>query len=95
MLAVRCATHPDPSVQTSTATYQKWYSKMWKYAKAYFIDERGGWYPMLNAQNVRTDLHAAADHTGSPVKCYPSKTDYHPLAACWEVLRALEADASG
>ena len=45
---------------------------------------------MLDAANRRTDLHAKPGHTGPPVKCYPSKTDYHPLAACYEVLRTLE-----
>ena len=59
--------------------------------QAHFIDgERGGWYPMVNVDNTRVDTHAAPDHTGPPVKCYPSKTDYHPLAACYEVLRALK-----
>jgi mannose/cellobiose epimerase-like protein (N-acyl-D-glucosamine 2-epimerase family) len=72
--------------------YWRWYDRAWAYALDHFIDrERGGWYPMLNARNVRVDTHAAAGHTGTPVKCYPSKTDYHPFAACWEVLRALDA----
>ena len=55
--------------------------------------ERGGWYPMLNPDNVRVDLHAREGHTGPTIKCYPSKTDYHPLGACWEVLRALRSSA--
>ncbi len=44
---------------------------------------------MVNVDNARVDTHAAPDHTGPPVKCYPSKTDYHPLAACYEVLRVM------
>ena len=76
--------------RTGSAAYWEWYDKAWVYAKATFIDtERGGWYPMVNAANERVDTHAAPDHVGPPVKCYPSKTDYHPLAACYEVLRAL------
>jgi len=73
-----------------SAEYWGWYDTAWVYAQEHFIDgERGGWYPMVNVDNERVDQHAAADHTGLPVKCYPSKTDYHPLAACYEVLRAL------
>ena len=33
-------------------------------------------------------------HAGPPVKSYPSKTDYHPLAACFEVLRVIESSGS-
>ena len=69
--------------RTGKPSYWEFYRECWAYADAHFIDhERGGWYPMLNAANVRVDTHAAADHAGLPVKCYPSKTDYHPLAAC-------------
>ena len=76
--------------RTRKSSYWHWYDKAWSYALEYFIDkERGGWYPMVNADNVRIDTHAGPDHTGEPVKCYPSKTDYHPLAACYEVLRTL------
>ena len=46
---------------------------------------------MVNAQNERVDTHGPGieGYSGLPVKCYPSKTDYHPLAACFEVLRVL------
>ena len=78
---------------TGNALYWEWYDKAWQYALEYFIDkERGGWYPMVNAKNVRTDTHAGPEHTGLPVKCYPSKTDYHPLSACHEVLRAMQGE---
>jgi len=53
--------------------------------------ERGGWYPMVDSDNVRIDTHTKEGHVGAPVKCYPSKTDYHPLGACFEVLQALDA----
>ena len=76
------------------AMYWEWYDKAWEYALKYFIDEeRGGWYPMVNVENVRTDTHAGPNHIGPMVKCYPSKTDYHPLAACYEVLRAMGEEA--
>jgi len=76
--------------RTGAVEYWAWYDKAWDYAEHHFIDgERGGWYPMMSPENVRTDTHAGPEHTGLPVKCYPSKTDYHPLAACYEVLRAL------
>ena len=76
--------------RTGSAEYWEWYDRAWRYAIGSFIDsERGGWYPMVNAENTRVDTHAGADHTGLPVKCYPSKTDYHPLAAAYEVLRVM------
>ena len=78
------------AVRTGKPLYQEWYNRGWDYAVAHFIDPvHGGWFPMVNADNVRTDTHAKADHTGLPVKSYPSKTDYHALAACYEVYRAL------
>ena len=80
------------AVRTGEERYWRWYDAAWACAHSGFIDaERGGWYPMLNARNERVDPYASADHVGLPIKCYPSKTDYHPLAACWEVLRALES----
>jgi len=77
--------------RTGGAEYWEWYDQAWIYAQQYFIDSaRGGWYPMVNAGNMRTDPYAGVDHSGEPIKCYPSKTDYHPLAACYEVLRAMQ-----
>ena len=68
LLMVRCAADADAAVRAAAPSYHEWYGKMWRYAEAHFIDtERGGWYPMLNAENVRTDLHAAADHIGAVV----------------------------
>lgn len=46
---------------------------------------------MVDSDNVRIDTHTKEGHVGAPVKCYPSKTDYHPLGACFEVLQALDA----
>lgn len=68
-----------------------WYDRAWAFALENFIDTaRGGWYPVIGRDNVRFDPHAPPGHTGPMVKSYPSKTDYHPLAACVEVLRALD-----
>jgi len=92
VLAVRFGEGQAGADERLATHYWGWYERAWDFAEAHFVDrELGGWYPMLNAANVRVDPHAAPDHTGPPVKCYPSKTDYHPLSACWEVLRALEA----
>jgi mannose/cellobiose epimerase-like protein (N-acyl-D-glucosamine 2-epimerase family) len=89
LLAARCAAANGDDTEDSKFFWE-WYDKAWVYANEHFVDtERGGWYPMVNAANVRVDEHAKEGHIGAPVKCYPSKTDYHPLAACFEVLRAL------
>ena len=47
----------------------------------------------VNEDNVRVDPHAKPGHTGAMVKSYPSKTDYHSLAACIEVLEAIRRAA--
>ena len=84
------------AVRTGKAHYREWYERGWRYALKHFVDvERGGWFPMVNADHVRTDTHAKPGHTGLPVKSYPSKTDYHALAACYEVHRALSAATEG
>ena len=91
VLAVR----GEGSEDGDSAYFWGWYDKAWAYATEHFIDsERGGWFPMVNKDNVRTDIYAKEGHVGAPVKCYPSKTDYHPLAACYEILRALELETS-
>ena len=56
---------------TGKQKYWDWYNKAWAYAVAHFIDgERGGWYPMVDPDNVRTDTHSAgAGNVGLPVKC--------------------------
>jgi len=82
LLAARCP---------GEAVYREWYGRAWAYCEEHFIDrERGGWYPMLSADNARVDPHMPAGLRGKggpAVKSYPSKTDYHPLAACYEVLQ--------
>jgi mannose/cellobiose epimerase-like protein (N-acyl-D-glucosamine 2-epimerase family) len=68
--------------------YWQWFDKAWTFSTTHMIDgDRGGWYPQVNAQNQRTDPHGNGAFD-CPVKSYPSKTDYHPLAACFEAIGA-------
>tara|TARA_B110000208_G_C11799942_1_gene441533 strand:- start:5035 stop:6228 length:1194 start_codon:yes stop_codon:yes gene_type:complete len=66
---------------TGKDEYWDWYDRAWRYAEAHFIDHKyGGWYRVL-------------DHSGQRYnneKSPASKTDYHPLAACYEVLEAIQ-----
>ena len=68
------------AIQTSKDEYWNWYDRIWTYADKHFVDHQfGGWYRILDASGNRyTDEKSPA-----------SKTDYHPLAACFEVLEAL------
>ncbi|MEP3278003.1 MAG: AGE family epimerase/isomerase [Stappiaceae bacterium] len=67
------------AMETGKSEYWDWYDRAWTYADTYFVDhEFGGWYRVL-------------DHSGtrySNEKSPASKTDYHPLSACFEVLEA-------
>ncbi|NRA86940.1 MAG: AGE family epimerase/isomerase [Rhizobiales bacterium] len=69
------------ALTTENEDYWDWYNRAWRYADAWFIDHKyGGWYRVL-------------DHSGqrySNEKSPASKTDYHPLAACFEVLEAIQ-----
>lgn len=61
--------------------YWAWYDMIWGYCDRYFIDhEYGGWFRLLDADGNKY----------SNVKCNPSKTDYHPIASCFEVVEGLE-----
>lgn len=64
---------------TGQQTYWQWYERLWLFADAHFIDHtHGGWYRILdkNCQKYSNE------------KSPPSKTDYHPLAACFEILQS-------
>lgn len=64
--------------RTGERRYWDWYDKLWAWSWDYLVDtERGGWYRILDEQGRRYD----------DLKSPPSKTDYHPLGACYEVLR--------
>ena len=64
--------------RTGDSTYTDWYSKSWTWSLENLVDQQyGGWYRVLDNKNQRyNDLKSPA-----------SKTDYHPVAACWEVLK--------
>ena len=68
------------AIQTSNDKYWNWYDRIWTYADKHFVDHQfGGWYRILDASGNRY----------SNEKSPAAKTDYHPLAACFEVLEAL------
>ncbi|WP_449598757.1 AGE family epimerase/isomerase [Niallia sp. Marseille-Q9988] len=61
-------------------TYWRNYDALFNYAWNYFIDKkRGGWYEKVNRFNQKVG------NKKSPV----TKTDYHPIANCYETIRAL------
>ena len=68
------------AVRTGDSEYWRWYDRAWAYADEYFVDHtHGAWYRVL-------------DRDGRPYddkKSPPSKTDYHPLGACYEILRSV------
>ncbi|MBV9391092.1 MAG: AGE family epimerase/isomerase, partial [Verrucomicrobia bacterium] len=68
------------ALKSGDSHYWKWYDQLWQYADRCFVDHRyGGWYRVLDRSNKKV----------GDIKSPPSKTDYHPLAACYEVLRGL------
>lgn len=65
---------------TGKTDYWDWYDRAWEYSNRHFIDHtHGGWFRLLNRDGQKY----------SNEKSPASKTDYHPLAACYEVLEAL------
>lgn len=68
---------------TGKVDYWRWYDRIWAFADAHFVDHQyGGWYRILDA----------AGQKYSDEKSPASKTDYHPLAACFEVLESMKLD---
>jgi mannose/cellobiose epimerase-like protein (N-acyl-D-glucosamine 2-epimerase family) len=68
------------ALRTGEPTYWDWYDRLWAYADRHFVDhEHGGWFRILDRQGRKY----------SNEKSPASKTDYHPLAACHEVLEAM------
>ncbi|HIK89278.1 MAG TPA: AGE family epimerase/isomerase [Dehalococcoidia bacterium] len=66
--------------RTGEQTYWDWYDRTWEWSLANLVDQQhGGWYRILDSQNQRYD----------DLKSPPSKTDYHPTAACWELFKRL------
>ena len=67
-------------MRTGEDKYWAWYDKAWAFADQCFVDyEYGAWYRILDGNNKKYD----------DLKSPPSKTDYHPLAACYETLEAI------
>ena len=68
---------------TGLGTYWDWYDRVWRYADKHFVDhEYGAWYRILNRDGQKY----------SNEKSPAAKADYHPLAACFEVLQSMELD---
>ena len=66
--------------RTRAARYWDWYDRAWEYADRCFVDHQyGAWYRVLDRSGRRYD----------DKKSPPSETDYHPLGACYEILRAI------
>ena len=66
--------------RTGASRYWNWYDRAWEYADRCFVDHtHGAWYRVLDRRGRRYD----------DKKSPPSKTDYHPVGACYEILRAL------
>ena len=68
------------AMRTGNDKYWVWYDKAWDFADQYLVDHKyGAWYRILDGNNKKYD----------DLKSPPSKTDYHPLAACYETLEAM------
>ncbi|SDM55048.1 Mannose or cellobiose epimerase, N-acyl-D-glucosamine 2-epimerase family [Fictibacillus solisalsi] len=66
--------------RTGQAEFKEWYGSVLDYASKNFIDhEHGGWYKLLNRENQKY----------SNTKSRAPKTDYHPAAAFYEILKTL------
>jgi len=74
------------AIRTGRESFWDWYDRLWECAMGRFVDhEHGGWYRILDPDNRRYD----------DLKSPPSKTDYHPVAACFEVLKRLPQGMPG
>lgn len=66
---------------TGDEKYWDWYDRIWEYAWENMINQKyGNWYFKLTADN---EVHEDVDASPS------AKTDYHPLAGCYDVLRSV------
>lgn len=81
VLAETMASSALLAIRTQDNNYWNIYKKIWIFCDKYFIDHKfGAWYRVLNSENKKYD----------DVKSPPSKTDYHPVGACYEVLNAIK-----
>ncbi|WIV12871.1 MULTISPECIES: AGE family epimerase/isomerase [Clostridia] len=68
------------AVRKNSQYYWDVYNSMFRYCWSYMIDTvYGGWYNILNREGKRY----------SNIKSPLTKTDYHPIANCYETIRAL------
>ena len=73
------------ALRTGDGSYWDWYDKIWRYADQHLVDRQyGAWFRVLDADNQKY----------SDEKSPPSKTDYHPLSACYETLVAMDLVAN-
>lgn len=80
VLAETIAASAILALRTGKNEYWDWYDRAWAFSDKHLVDhQHGAWYRVLDANNNRYD----------DKKSPPSKTDYHPLAACFEVLEAM------
>ena len=68
------------ALRTGDAKYWLWYDKAWAFSEQHLVDHTyGGWYRILDEKNQKYD----------DLKSPPSKTDYHVVSACYEILQAM------
>lgn len=68
-------------VRTGKPAYRDWYNRLWAWCEERMVDhERGGWYRNLHPNNQRYDYFT------QPL----ARDCYHPIAMCYEILRAIE-----
>lgn len=68
------------AMRTGEERYWQDYDRLWAYSWRHLIDrERGCWYRIATPDGRKYD----------DLKSPPGKADYHPLGACWEILRVL------
>lgn len=66
--------------RTGDGAYWNWYDKAWEWSLVNLVDQkRGGWYRIVDHNN----------HRYNDLKSPASKTDYHPVAACWELFKRI------
>jgi mannose/cellobiose epimerase-like protein (N-acyl-D-glucosamine 2-epimerase family) len=83
VLAEIIASSAALALRTGDERYWDWYDQAWAYTDVHFVDhQHGAWYRVLDLTGERYDNR----------KSPPSKTDYHPLSACYEVLRSLRRE---
>lgn len=69
------------AAKTGNGSYWEYYDRLFEYSSKHLIDHaHGGWYQLLSRENERY----------SDEKSPPPKTDYHPVAACYQSILAFD-----